>query len=84
MSRDFLGGKQVIKSADTRKGGRVCSRQQQKKDIFLLNTTIEKLWRKAIIPTFLDAVATVNVLTGSNYGVKVTLSKLELVNILQD
>ena len=78
MSRDFSGDKQVIKFVNARNRGRVCLFQTiENKELFMLKTIINgKLWLKAIIVTFLDAVATVDVLRPSNNVAN--LSKLEL------
>ena len=59
----------------------VYSRQQKIKKTFSLKNDEGKLLVEVIIFTFLDRVATVDVLTASNTGVK--LSELELY-ILRD
>ena len=59
----------------------VYSRQQKIKKTFSLKNDQGKLLVEVIIFTFLDRVATVDVLTASNTGVK--LSELELY-ILRD
>ena len=59
----------------------VYSRQQKIKKTFSLKNDKGKLLVEVIIFTFLDRVATVDVLTASNTGVK--LSELEL-HILRD
>ena len=53
MSRGFSGGKQVIKSANTR----------NRAEFVYSGNNHGKLWVEVIIVTFLDAVVTVDVLT---------------------
>ena len=75
MSRGFLGGKQVIKSIDTRKGSRVCSRQQKRKKFFFLRRQKKNYGGKLSLLLFLDSVAIVDVLTGTCYGVKLVKTR---------
>ena len=67
MSRDFSGGKHVINFSNTRNRGRVCFfSSTENEQLFTLKTTVGKLWVEVIIYTFLDTVATVDVLAASS------------------
>ena len=70
MSRGFSGGKQVVNFSNTRNRGRVCLfLTTGNGQLFLLKTIIANYGEEVIIFSFLDAAATVDVLTASNNDV---------------
>ena len=79
MSRGFSGGKQVIKSANNRNRSRVCLFWKTKnEELFYIKDDNGKLWVEVIIVTFLDAIATVDVLTPASKN------DVKHIEILQD
>ena len=73
----FSGGKQALKFVNSRNCGRVCLFEAtENEELFVLKTIMSrKLWVEVIIVTFLDAVATIDVLTASNNDVKLGESR---------
>ena len=77
MSRAFSGGKQALKFVNSRNCGQVYLFQAtENEELFVLKTIMSrKLWVEVTIVTFLDAVATIDVLTASNNDVKLGESR---------
>ena len=76
MSRAFSEGKQALKFVNSRNCGRVCLFQATgNEELFCLKDDSGKLWVEVIIVTFLDAVATIDVITASNNDVKLGESR---------
>ena len=70
MSRGFSGGRQVINFSNARNRGRVCLfLTTENEQLFILKTIMANYgWKRSFL-LFLDAVATVDVLTASNNDV---------------